>query len=524
MSETPGNPTPWEGGTGLPAIARNVSTRYLAITVEAGLGLVLLPFNLAHLGQSTYGLWMVAASITAYFSILDLGYGGALVKFVAQYRAKRDAAAINEILSTLWILFTAVGVVAWLVAAVLAYNLDVFFGLTPDQAVTGRYVLLIVSANVAVGFAFSVFGAVINGFQRYDLNNFVGMASSVLVAVVNVAVLAAGYGLVELVAATTAVRLASYAVYRYNAYRVYPALSISVRLARGARLREVTGFSAFMLLLDWAAKVNYSVDALVIGSVLGTAPVAVWTVAQRLAEGVQRITNQLNEVLFPAVVDSDAENRADRLQLIFIQGTRLSLAAVLPAACTLGLLAGPVITAWVGPGYEAAIVVLHVLALVVAIRVGTATSTTVLKGAGKHRLLALNNVVTAAGNLLLSLVLVRRFGMAGVAYGTLVPVAAASLFVLFPAACRRVGLDIGVGLREAVWPAAWPGLVVAAWLAAVRPFVAPSLVAVAIHAAVAGLIYVALFLRWGLPQQDRRLYLSKAAVLLARVRRAEATT
>jgi len=524
VSEVTPTPTEWEGGTGLPALARNVSTRYLVIGVEACLGVLLLPFNLAQLGAETYGLWMVAASITAYFSILDLGYGGALVKFVAQYRARQDARAINEILSTLFFLFTGVGVLAWLVAAGVAYHLDSFFDLSPAQAATGRAVLLIVSANVAAGFAFSVFGGVINGFQRYDLNNLVGLASSVVVALVNVAVLAAGYGLITLVAATTAVRLASYVVYRHNAYRVFPALSVSPSLARSARLREVTGFSVFMLLLDWASKVNYSVDAIVIGAVLGTAQVAVWTVAQRLAEVSQRLTNQLNDVLFPAVVDSDTGNRPDRLQLILVQGTRLSLAAVLPVAFTLGLLARPVVTGWVGPGFDGAVAVLQVLAVVVAIRVGTATANTVLKGAGKHRLLAVSNVLTAAGNLLLSLLLVRRFGLAGVAYGTLVPIASSSLLVLFPAACHRVGLGLGTALRVAVWPAAWPGLVVALGLAAARPHVPPSLPLVALCAAAAGLAYLALFLLWGLPPQDRRLYLSKAAVLLARVRRVEATT
>jgi len=38
-------------------VARNVSTRYLAIAVEALLGLVVLPFNVAHLGKAAYGLW-----------------------------------------------------------------------------------------------------------------------------------------------------------------------------------------------------------------------------------------------------------------------------------------------------------------------------------------------------------------------------------------------------------------------------------------------------------------------------------
>src|ERR671913_231951 len=83
----------------LELLAQNVSTRYLAIFVDGAIGLVLLPFNVAHLGPSAYGLWALTASITWFFGVLDLGYGGAVVKFIAQYRALRDRSALNEVLS-----------------------------------------------------------------------------------------------------------------------------------------------------------------------------------------------------------------------------------------------------------------------------------------------------------------------------------------------------------------------------------------------------------------------------------------
>jgi O-antigen/teichoic acid export membrane protein len=511
--------SPWDGsGTALPAIARNVGTRYVAIAIEAALGLLVLPYNLAVLGPSSYGLWMVAASITAYFSILDLGYGGALVKFVAQYRARRDADAINEVLSTLFVVFTAGAVLAWLAAAAIGWRLQALFPLDAAQASTGRAVLLIIAAHVACGFAFSVFGAVINGFQRYDLNNLVGAGASVVVAVVNVAVLLAGGSLVALVAATTAVRFLGYFAYRHNAYRVFPALSVRPRLFRLARLKEVSGFSVYVLMLDWAAKVNYSVDAIVIGATLGPAAVAAWTVPLRLIEAIQRLTNQLNDVLFPTVVDSDALNRPDRLRLILVQGTRLSLAAVLPASCALAVLADRIIAAWVGPRFEASATVAMMLAAVVATRVGTATSMTVLKGGGLHRLLAWTNLLTAAVNLTLSILLVHRYGLPGVALGTLAPVAAAAVLVVFPAGCRRVGLSVGAAFREAVWPAAWPAALVTVWLVAARPFVPARLPGIAAHVAVAGCLYLLLFLRWGLPAAERRFYASKAALLFARPR------
>ena len=497
-------------------VARNVSTRYLAIGVESFLGLVVLPFNVAHLGASAYGLWMLTASVTTYFSVLDLGYSGALVKFVAQYRARRDYRALNEILSTTFSIFATFGVVTYLVAIGVAVFMGRLFQLSPDQVHVGRIVLLIISLNVAAGTAFSVFGGVINGFQRYDLNNVVGTISSVVTAAVNVAVLAAGYGLVELVAATTVVRLLTYLVYRANAYRVFPALELRVASFRRERLREVTSFSVYMLLIDWANKMNYSVDALVIGAFLSTSAVAVWTVGQRLAEVTQRLTNQLNDVLFPTVVDNDSAARSERLKAIFIQGTRLSLATVVPMGGAMMLMAGPLVQAWVGPGFVRSAPVLQLLTLCVIVRVGNATASTVLKGAGEHRLVAFTNVAAAVVNLALSIAFVKAFGLPGVALGTLVPVCVASTLVVFPAGCRRVQLPMRRALSEAVWPAIWPAIVMTVFVLATRAMVPTTLAAVGAEMATACFVYLIVFVAFAIDASERRLYLTKAQELLRR--------
>lgn len=499
-------------------VARNVSTRYLAIGVEAALGVLLLPFNVAHLGQAAYGLWMLTASVTAYFSVLDLGYSGALVKFVAEYRARRDARSLNEVLSTAFAVFTGFGILTYLVAIGVAMNLGRLFQLTADQVAVGQTVLLIVTANVAVGMAFSVFGSVINGFQRYDLNNVVGTFGALANAVVNVLALSLGAGLVGLVAATTAVRLLTYVVYRANAYHVFRDLHIRPSYCRVSRLKELTRFSVYMSIIDWANKLNYSFDAIVIGAFLNTSAVAVWAVGERVAQMTQRLSNQLNEVLFPTVVACDTHSLTGRLQTIFIQGTRLSLATVIAMAGPLALMAGPLIHAWVGPEFAASALVLQLLAACVVIRVGNATANTILKGAGRHRLVAATNLTAAVGNVALSIAMVIPFGLAGVALGTLVPILLAAMLVVFPAACRRVELPIGHAVLAAVWPAVWPATFMVLFLIATRSLVGDSLIAVGVEVAMAALVYVAAFVFLGLSADERRFYLSKAGALAARWR------
>jgi len=344
--------SPW--GTEHPQIslvARTITMDYLATCVELLLGIFMLPFNTSHLGKSAYGLWVLTASITVYFGMLNLGYAESLVKFVSQYRAQKDATRLNEIISTMFFVFAGVGALAYAAAMILASDLGRLLSLSPEQARTGRYLLLIISAYVALGFPFSVFGAVVNGFQRKYLNGSIAIATSILVAVVNVIVLLLGYGLVELVACTTAIRLLSYLGYRLTAYRVFPALRISTRHVRLSRLKELTAFSVYMLLIDIANKLNYATDVLVIGVFLNTAAVAIWAVAQRLTELTRRLTDQLSHALFPVVVDSATIGDNERLRLLFLQATRLSLAMVLPVCAVLALLSQQVVLLWVGPQF-----------------------------------------------------------------------------------------------------------------------------------------------------------------------------
>ncbi len=491
----------------LVTVARNLSTRYLVLLLETAVGLVMLPFNLSHLGPSHYGLWILIAGVTAHFSLLDLGYGGATVKFVAQYRAHRNARALNEIASTLFFIFAGVGLVAYAVAAVLAFNLDHLFRLTPEQAELGKWILLVIALHVAVNFPFSVFGGIISGFQRYDMNNVVAMMTSLTVAAVNVGILLAGYGLLQLVCATTAVRLAAYLAYRLNAYRVFPELRIRPALFCRRRLREVTGFSIYSAAIDWANKLNYQIDGIVAGAFLGSAAVSIWAVAERVIWATQRLTNQLNGVVFPLIVDRDQRARREQLQQILVQGTRLSLLMVLPIAVVLVMLAEPIVVAWVGPAMVGSAPIIQILAFAVAIRVGNASGTTMLKGAGEHRRLAAINLATGLANVALSVALIGRYGLIGVAIGTLIPIAFSSIVLLYPAACRLVGLPLQRALREAIFPALRPAFASAAVLASLPHISSGTVLAVVAHAATAGLTYVVLFFGVAIGGEDRRMYL-----------------
>ena len=513
---TPVNP--WHNGESqLVVFARNLATRYLLMLGAALGGIIVLPLNLKYLGESEYGLWNLIASITVYFTVLELGYGGAIVKFVAEYRARKDARALNEILSTMFYVFSGIGVLVYAVAIVVSFLLPYIFNLDAAQARTGQIVLLLIAVNVALHFPFSIFGGVINGFERYYINNLVGGGFVFVIAVVNVAVLLLGYGLVELVTATTIVRLIPYWIYRRNAYSVFPQLEIRRDLFRRDRLRELTGFSAYMAVIDWSGKLTYTTDTFILGMFLNTTAVAMYAVAQRLSEALLRLTNQLHTFLFPAIVHRAVGGEAESQRRILVTATRFQMAVAAALCGVVGADADVLIRAWVGPGFETAALVLQVLAVVVAVRTLMAVPATVLKGTGHHKMMAAASCWCALANLLLSIVAVKTFGIVGVAAGTVIPAVALAGGVIFPRACRVVGLTAWQGYRRIVWPVTWPAVVMVALLAATKhalPIPAGSgasfgaLMTVLPHMAAGGALYAGLFILFGLDREERQWFSS----------------
>jgi len=484
-------------------------TKYVLLAVNIVLGIILMPFTIRHLGTAEYGLWMLVASVTYYFQLLDLGYGTGVVRHVAEADARHDTALANQILSTFTVVYAGIGVVAGLViGATILWAIPRFPNLRPEQVARGQILLALMGLRIAIGFPMTVFGAATTARQRFALNNSVAIAAALVNGAVTYLVLAAGYGLLTLVSATTAIALCSYGAYAWTARRAFPELRIRLGLFSRKLVRDVTTFSVYLFIIDIALQVGFNLDNVIIAAVLGTSPVAVYAIALRLADMQRQLCNQFNGLLFPIVVRFDASGRNDALRSMLIDGTRIALTLVVGVTvCVVGF-ASPLIARWMGPGFEGSIAALYALALAGVVLVGQGPLGNVLLGTGRHRLVAFSALGEASANLILSLLLVRRFGILGVAMGTAISVVAAHVVVLIPA-CRLAGVTIAE-FAALVGRAPLVGAVPAAAAAVLfRQSLPPSsLTAIVAEGTAVGLIYVASVCAFGLNADVRSRYVA----------------
>ena len=60
---------------------------YVVIIVNTLIQLLYTPLLIRKLGQSEYGLYSLVASIIGYLTIMDLGFGNAIIVYTSKYRA-----------------------------------------------------------------------------------------------------------------------------------------------------------------------------------------------------------------------------------------------------------------------------------------------------------------------------------------------------------------------------------------------------------------------------------------------------
>lgn len=502
------------------SVVAGTATRYALLALNIVLALILTPFTIRHLGTAEYGLWMLVASLTYYFQLLDLGYGSGLVRHIADADARGDASGVNAILSTFVVVYAGLGLLAAAGIVVLIFAVVPRF---PHFSATdirqGQMLLAIIGARVVVGFPMTVFGAVTTARQRFALNNSVAIVVAVVNGIVTYAVLAAGHGLVTLVASTTTVGLASYFGYAWTARRAFPELRIRASAFRRSLVREVTAFSIYVFIIDVAVQIGFNLDNVVVGAALGTSAVAVYAVSLRIADYQRQLSNQFNGLLFPLAVRFGAGGRRAELERMLIEGTRIALIMVTGVTiCVIGL-GGPLIAAWMGPAFQAGVVPLYVLAITGIVLVGQGPLGNILLGTGHHRLVAYCSLAEAITNLIISVLLVRRLGMLGVAIGTAVPIVIANVFVLLPAACRSLGFRPVAFLRLVMAAPAMGAMpAIAACVVLRLAFPPSSLAAVMIEGVIVCLVYAASVWAFGVPRDIRASYLEHGRSLLASLR------
>jgi O-antigen/teichoic acid export membrane protein len=501
-------------------VALSTISNYAGQVVNLVVWFLLTPFIIHRLGATQYGLWVVIASLVAYGNLAEFGVGSAIVKYVAEYRARGDSETATRIIATsLWI-YCVLGLLVIAGGVILAPLVPHVIDVPPYERGTTSWLVVITTVGVAVQLPATAAASVLRAMNRYDLMNLIGSLSLATLAVSTVIVLALGGKVISMAAIVPPLTLFWLVPAVWLIHRHAPDLHFGFRGARRNLVRKVTSFGSSAFGLQVAGVLKSQSDEIIIGASLPVRTVAPYSVARRLSELPASLTYQFVDVLLPIVSRLDAEEDHGAVREVFVSATRLTLALFSAIGGALIIFAGPFLAAWVGPSFARSsnIVVLLTVAALLEALLWPAQS--VLIGVNRHRPLVAFALGSAILNVTLSLLLIGPLGVRGVALGTLIATSIEAS-VSLPFAAHVLGVRVAQTLREIVLPGALPLIPMMAVLLVIRQFLTPTTIpTIALSGAAGALVYVAGYLAIPWPTSERVVALRLLGVCRAYVRRA----
>jgi O-antigen/teichoic acid export membrane protein len=479
-------------------------SNYAAKVFTLAVWFFLTPFLVHQLGDSAYGLWILVGSVAAYGSLLDFGIAPAVTKYVAEYHARGQLQLASSLVATALWLYTALGLLAVALSVILAFFFPRLFAIAPDQYSLATWLVLLSGLGLGVALPGATSSAVLRGLQRFDLNNVISVVGMALFTTATVVVLLLGGGLLGMVAVNIPITLIMQIPTIWLIQRIAPELRFGWRGASRQLVRTVMSFSSALFAINLAGQIQTKTDEVVIGAALPVANVTPYSIARRLSEIPQVLTDQFLKVLLPLASQLHAKDDRDRLRSLYLTSTRLTLALDVPLVCGLIVLSRPFLTRWVGVEYASSTYLVTILAVASLLNTSMWPAGSILQGMGRHWPMALSAILTGLANLALSIWLVHPLGLAGVALGTLIPTTIECFFVVTPYAMRHNGVTLRGLIREILVPSLLPAIPMVAVLYILRELLHPNsylaIGAIGVAAvAVYGLLYLALIR--GKPEQ-----------------------
>lgn len=490
-----------------------VVLNYVVIFLNTVVGLLYTPYMLRMMGQSEYGLYSLVASVIAYLTVLDLGFGNAIVRYTAKFRAEKKTEEQYEMFGMFFLLYLVIGIIAFGIGLGLYFNVDTLFGntMTAVELDRARIMMLLLVANLAFTFPMSIWGSVIQAYEDFVFQKSLNIFRIILNTAVMICLLHFGYKAVAMVVVQTIFNVLTLVVnFIYCRRKLNIHIYFRFKHFHWGFLKEVAIYSFWIFLNAIMDRVYWSTGQFVLGAMVGTAAVAVFAIAIQLEGMYMQFSTAISSVFLPKVTAMVATNRSRKeISDLFIRTGRIQyivLAYILSGFIIFGR---QFIELWAGAGYSDAYTISLLFFIPLTVPLIQNLGITILQARNEMKFRSVLYIIIALVSLAMQIVLTRYFGGIGCAMGVSGALVVGQILIMNVYYRRRQELDIKTFWKEISKMSIIPIVLIFSSMLVIRHFFAlDSWGKLVLGIAAFSLVYIPLFFRFSMTDEERNLFIS----------------
>ena len=413
------------------------------LLVSVLIGMVYTPICVRCLGQSDYGLYTFAFGLVGYLSILDFGFGSALVRYSSRLN-ETNSNETNNLYGFFLILFSVIGFIAFGIGLSVYFNMNSIFAnsFTSEELFLLSKIFPLLLINVSLSFPFGVFSAIIQAHEKFVFLRVVDIVKSICSHLIVILVLLLGYKVYALTLITVCF---SFVVYLVNTYYCFFKLNVrfGFNLTNIDLYKQIVKYSFFVFLGMIGTKLYDETDKLVLGYFCGSKEVALYGVAITFQMYFQILALSLTNVFFPLLNRILVSANADvEISQLFNKISHFLL-VILEFIIVGFLVFGREFTVlWVGNDYINSYIIALIILLPSLVPFSQYLGNSILEAMNRHRVNSIMYFVMALFNVIISIPLAIRFGGIGAAIGTAVGTILARIVFINWYYVNKIGLKV----------------------------------------------------------------------------------
>jgi len=417
---------------------------YISIIVNTLIQLLYTPFLLRNLGQSEYGLYSLAASIIGYLTILDLGFGNAIVVYTSKYRAQKKEKEEKKLHGMFNIVFKIIGIISAILGLILFINVNNIFGskMTNLELSKMKIMMIILSLNLFLSFYFAIYSSIITAYEKFTYQKIITIVISILKPLLMIPLLLLGYKSITLcviITITNVLMLSSNYLYCRRKLNI----SINYNGFDKKLFKVIIGYSIWIFIGVIVDKINWSVDNFVLGAVSGTISVSIYSIASTINQLFINLSLAISSILLPKISKMVANNVPDKeLTNEFIKVGRIQYYIIFLMCSGLVLVGKTFITIWAGSEYEDSYYIALLLIIPLCIPLIQNLGISIMQAKNMHKFRSILYAIIAIANIFVSIPLAKEYGGIGAAIGTAASLLVGNGLIINIYYYKKVGINV----------------------------------------------------------------------------------
>ena len=418
---------------------------YVIIITNMLIGVLYTPILTAKLGQTEYGLYSLVTSVISYLTILDFGFGNAIIIYTTRYRNNNEKDKEQKLHGMFFIIYTIIGIIAGIIGLILWSNVDKLFGNTMGAGELSKAKVLmgILTFNLVITFPLSIFSSIISSYEKFVFSKTLNLIRIILNPIIMLVLLNFGIKSIGLVILVTALNIITLIL---NC--IYCKTKLKIKLKFGnidfKLLKEIMAYSVWIFLNSILDKINWSLDQFILGVYAGSVAVAIYAVASQLNQMYMNFSTAISGVLLPKVTKMESNNASDKeFTDIFIKTGRIQF-IIMALIITGFVLFGKefIEIMWVGPEYSESYIIACILMIPMTIPLIQNIGLNILQAKNKYKFRVIILMIFAVVNVGISIILSKLYGGIGAAIGTSVSIILGPIIFMNIFYHKKVGINI----------------------------------------------------------------------------------